>query len=363
MYALDDLKQIQKSSSDSYLSLYPNSRVVFISPKVFTLEMYPVPTHVEWLLGQILNPLKIKFEKPIEFDWEERKRTAVESGLFTVLTTRLIQRNLIMRHHMVFTEIPLAECPGLRLNVLHSMDFFTYMGPLLLVLQSTNPSAIGVWDTTLLSPVKVAPEDIKHVSQEGLVEEAHKRGYRVAFVNLNHLTLDGLVPSTKISVWVHRRAEEPFIYPLSDYSMVDPGQVFLSTLIIQRLLDCPALVNLMLFNSSLAFRTLSESESEALDFKSQEETSDEFVSPNGENELGFHEENLQAWVGRALKYWLSLKSKVKAVAFVVPSDPIMQSIYLETGDAFMVPDVLKSLLNLPYPEDVRSWFVDVRTQF
>lgn len=88
----------------------------------------------------------------------------------------------------------MAECQGLHLNVFHSMDFFAYKGPLLIVLQSTNPSTVGVWDTTLLSMSEVTPKDIENASQENLIEEAHKRGYRVAFVNLNHLSLDNSLP-------------------------------------------------------------------------------------------------------------------------------------------------------------------------
>lgn len=36
-----------------------------------------------------------------------------------------------------------------------------------------------------------------------------------------------LCKSTKIAVWIHRQAEEPFIYPLSNYAQWDPKNIFL----------------------------------------------------------------------------------------------------------------------------------------
>ncbi|VDL32721.1 unnamed protein product [Hymenolepis diminuta] len=209
---------------------------------------------------------------------------------------KLIQRNLIMRHWMAFTAIPLAECQGLRVNVFHSMDFFAYKGPLLIVLQSTNPSTAGVWDTTLLSMSEVTPEDIENASQENLIEEAHKRGYRVAF-----------------STFIRNGSKE------------------------------------LLCN---------EKAPKVFKFKSHEKKSDEFISSDEENEVASSEECLQAWIDRALKYWLSLESKVKAIAFIAPSDHIIQTIAWETGDAFKVSDVLEFAFELPRPEKVRNWFME-----
>ncbi|VUZ43264.1 unnamed protein product [Hymenolepis diminuta] len=119
-----------------------------------------------------------------------------------------------------------------------------------------------------------------------------------------------------------------------------------------------------MFNGSLAFRRLSnEKAPKVFKFKSHEKKSDEFISSDEENEVASSEECLQAWIDRALKYWLSLESKVKAIAFIAPSDHIIQTIAWETGDAFKVSDVLEFAFELPRPEKVRNWFMEKSIQF
>lgn len=81
------------------------------------------------------------------------------------------------------------------------------------------------------------------------------------------------------------------------------------------------------------------------------------------NEVASSDENMQAWIDRALKYWLSLESKVKALAFIAPSEHIIQTIPWETGDAFKVPNVLEYVFELPKPEKVRNWFMEVSDWF
>ena len=84
------------------------------------------------------------------------------------------------------------EFPGLALEVLHSEDFFSYTGPLLIVLQGCNESTLGVWEPTHLMMEGI--RNLRTGSQIEFIKLAHSRGYRVAFLNINCLIMMGAPP-------------------------------------------------------------------------------------------------------------------------------------------------------------------------
>ncbi|KAM7538907.1 hypothetical protein Aperf_G00000055772 [Anoplocephala perfoliata] len=293
--------------------------------------MYPIPEYIESLLHQVLEPLEFDF---VTHDAMRETNTAKPN----YSPSNDLHRNtgrfkfcilLCFNHSNLSPFLQLAGCPGLYLDVLHSLDFFSYTGPLLIVLQSMNPSCAGLWDITLLSPAARKPvsfEDLKDVCQVELIEEAHKRGYRVALVNLNFLVMDEI--------------------PDAERAGSSPDQTLL-----------------YMFDANLAFRRLGNVEIFGRRPKASRQNVSALIDFEDyvKGDLDF-DERFQAWIERAVEYWSSLTSKVKAVAFVNPAEMFVESDGW-SGGVFDVSPVVRRYLDVPQPESVKKWFIENSVQY
>ncbi|EUB62326.1 hypothetical protein EGR_02779 [Echinococcus granulosus] len=405
---------------------YPNARPIFRSNGEFNVEMVPVPKYILTQLCELCEPLKLE-----------------------LMSARLIQRILTLHYRMTFTRVPLPPFPALSLEILHSEDFFSYTGPLLIVVQGCNESTLGVWEPTHLTQEGSEPlsRGLKTGSQIEFVKLAHSRGYRVAFLNLNCLVADTLVPkeysvradtcylncdifpsrgasqpdsgpsdrfsalvylqqspaficdasgvtleermacgweallsrchSSNIVVWVHRRAEESFLYPLCPIPQ-GPGQLpWLTKPRKSELTSNPMLASTVVFNYRILVRRLLPSESaEVSDDDGSSGLPHESVamthslgqqqSPGGASspsQADTHRRKIiAAWCDRARTYWLSLQSRVKAVAFVDPCQ--MFTNFSQSGIGWGLFNAEMALSTHSSPQQdiapVRKWFAQAR---
>nr|CDS18472.1 protein FAM172A [Echinococcus granulosus] len=464
---------------------YPNARPIFRSNGEFNVEMVPVPKYILAQLCELCEPLKLELVQHEELEFSERKTTAYERGMYQAMSARLIQRILTLHYRMTFTRVPLPPFPALSLEILHSEDFFSYTGPLLIVVQGCNESTLGVWEPTHLTQEGSEPlsRGLKTGSQIEFVKLAHSRGYRVAFLNLNCLVADTLVPkeysvradtcylncdifpsrgasqpdsgpsdrfsalvylqqspaficdasgvtleermacgweallsrchSSNIVVWVHRRAEESFLYPLCPIPQ-GPGQLpwltkpslgprisnlrritlgvetpeppwwcsSLSSLskLKSELTSNPMLASTVVFNYRILVRRLLPSESaEVSDDDGSSGLPHESVamthslgqqqSPGGASspsQADTHRRKIiAAWCDRARTYWLSLQSRVKAVAFVDPCQ--MFTNFSQSGIGWGLFNAEMALSTQSSPQQdiapVRKWFAQNAIQY
>ncbi|CUT99190.1 protein FAM172A [Echinococcus multilocularis] len=475
-----------RNLSDLYChDKYPNARPIFRSNGKFNVEMVPVPKYILAQLCELCEPLKLELVQHEELEFSERKTTAYERGIYQAMSARLIQRILTLHYRMTFTRVPLPPFPALSLEILHSEDFFFYTGPLLIVVQGCNESTLGVWEPTHLTQEGSEPlsRGLKTGSQIEFVKLAHSRGYRVAFLNLNCLVADTLVPkeysvhadtcylncdifpsygasqpdsgpsdrfsalvylqqspaficdasgvtleermacgweallsrchSSNIVVWVHRRAEESFLYPLCPIPQ-GPSQLpwltkpslgprisnlrritlgvetpqppwwctSLSSLskLKSELTSNPMLVSTMVFNYRILVRRLLPSESaEVSDDDGSSGLPHEPVamthslgqqqSPGGassSSQADTHRRKIiAAWCDRARTYWLSLQSRVKAVAFVDPCQ--MFTNFSQSGIGWGLFNAEMALSTHSSPQQdiapVRKWFAQNAIQY
>ncbi|VDK36026.1 unnamed protein product [Taenia asiatica] len=348
--------------------------------------------------------------------------TPYEYGMYQALSVRLIQRILTLHHGMTFTRVPLEPFPSLSLEVLHSRDFFSYTGPLLIVVQGCNESALGVWEPThLAEEVSESPSrNLKTGSQIEFVKLAHNRGYRVAFLNLHCLAAETSVPlaayslreeysmrtdttylncdifpsrgasqsqsgpsdrfsalvylqrspafvcdatlvtqhermacgweallarccSSNIVVWVHRRAEESFLYPLCPIPQPRTRQPSTPK----------ARVNSCDDSSSLTHEPGPVTQPPG----SQQSQGGASPPPHAG---AYKRKVMVAWCERARAYWSTLRSRVRAVAFVDPCQMITDFLQSGVGWGLANPDKTPSAQILLQRDIslVRKWFAE-----
>ncbi|VDM31237.1 unnamed protein product [Hydatigera taeniaeformis] len=326
--------------------------------------------------------------------------------------------------------LQLAPFPALSLELLHSRDFFSCTGPLLIVVQGCNESTLGVWEPTHLMKEGNEPfsRNLKTGSQIEFVKLAHSRGYQVAFLNLNCLAAETSIPdryservqachlncdvfpshgasqsdagpsdrfsalfylqqspalicdvqrfffpplpetqqsvvslgermacgwealmarcrSSNIVVWVHRRAEESFFYPLCPTPQTRTRQ--------------PWLLRPTLGNSEDGDGSTQEPISMPHSLGSQ-------PSSSGTSSLhctDTHRRKLIAtWADRAKSYWLSLQSRVKAVVFVDPCQMFTSFPQSGVGWGLLDPNATAATLSLQQQDidRLREWFAQAR---
>ncbi|KAL5106307.1 hypothetical protein TcWFU_006895 [Taenia crassiceps] len=409
---------------------YPNARPIFRPNGEFSLEMFPVPKYIFDQLCELCEPLKLELVTHEEHKYSERKTTLHEFGLYQAMSVRLVQRILTLHHGMTFTRVPLAPFPALSLEVLHSRDFFSCTGPLLIVVQGCNESAPGVWEPTHLTKEgsDSLSRNLKTGSQIEFVKLAHNRGYRVAFLNLNCLAAETSVPeeysartdtlnlncdifpsreasqshpgpsdrfsalvylqrthtficdvssvtleerlacgweallarcrSSNIVVWVHRRAEESFLYPLCPIPQSSGKQPS-----IPRTNLGPRVPNIRRPIAAVNSGDVSSEPGHAAHLPEFQQSSGGASSPPPADT---HKSKIMAaWCDRARAHWLSLQSRVKAVAFVDPCQMFTDFSQCGVGWGLLHPETAASAQALAQQDInlVREWFAKNAVQY
>nr|CAH8868886.1 unnamed protein product [Trichobilharzia regenti] len=101
--------------------------------------------------------------------------------IIRAICTRLVRQKLFSLN-MESSQIPIPGHPSKCMRVLHSANFFTHKGPLIILLQGGGVAQAGVWSPRLL----LHPEHgLRSGSQISLVEKAHALGYAIAIINAN----------------------------------------------------------------------------------------------------------------------------------------------------------------------------------
>ncbi|KAK4475688.1 hypothetical protein MN116_000955 [Schistosoma mekongi] len=101
--------------------------------------------------------------------------------IIRAICTRLIRQRLFAIN-MESSQIPIPGHPSQCMRVLHSTNFFTHKGPIIILLQGGGVAQAGVWAPRLL----LHPQHGLHSgSQIDLVQKAHEQGYAVAIINAN----------------------------------------------------------------------------------------------------------------------------------------------------------------------------------
>ncbi|CAH8591683.1 unnamed protein product [Schistosoma turkestanicum] len=101
--------------------------------------------------------------------------------IIRAICTRLIRQRLFALN-MESSQIPIPGHPTHCMRVLHSKNFFTHKGPIIILLQGGGVAQAGVWAPRLL----LHPQHgLQSGSQISLVQKAHEQGYAIAIVNAN----------------------------------------------------------------------------------------------------------------------------------------------------------------------------------
>ncbi|TNN19283.1 hypothetical protein EWB00_009021 [Schistosoma japonicum] len=101
--------------------------------------------------------------------------------IIRAICTRLIRQRLFAIN-MESSQIPIPGHPSQCMRVLHSANFFTHKGPIIILLQGGGVAQAGVWAPRLL----LHPQHGLHSgSQIDLVKKAHEQGYAIAIINAN----------------------------------------------------------------------------------------------------------------------------------------------------------------------------------
>ncbi|XP_018653907.1 hypothetical protein Smp_139030 [Schistosoma mansoni] len=101
--------------------------------------------------------------------------------IIRAICTRLIRQRLFALN-MESSQIPIPGHPTHCMRVLHSKNFFTHKGPIIILLQGGGIAQAGVWAPRLL----LHPQHgLQSGSQISLVKKAHEQGYAIAIINAN----------------------------------------------------------------------------------------------------------------------------------------------------------------------------------
>ncbi|CAH8867951.1 unnamed protein product [Trichobilharzia szidati] len=101
--------------------------------------------------------------------------------IIRAICTRLVRQKLFSLN-MESSQIPIPGHPTKCMRVLHSANFFTHRGPIIVLLQGGGVAQAGVWSPRLL----LHPEHgLRSGSQIPLVQKAHSLGYAIAIINAN----------------------------------------------------------------------------------------------------------------------------------------------------------------------------------
>ncbi|CAH8629286.1 unnamed protein product [Schistosoma guineensis] len=101
--------------------------------------------------------------------------------IIRAICTRLIRQRLFALN-MESSQVPIPGHPTHCMRVLHSKNFFTHKGPIIILLQGGGIAQAGVWAPRLL----LHPQHgLQSGSQISLVKKAHEQGYAIAIINAN----------------------------------------------------------------------------------------------------------------------------------------------------------------------------------
>ncbi|CAH8649645.1 unnamed protein product [Heterobilharzia americana] len=131
-------------------------------------------------------PSRIEFVRPIYHQISDFCYDFDPDGILRQLQTgetlsiKMTSTGPSLKRQEVIRAIP--GHPSKCMRVLHSANFFTHKGPIIIVLQGGGVAHAGVWAPRLL----LHPQHgLRSGSQISLVQKAHEQGYAIAIINAN----------------------------------------------------------------------------------------------------------------------------------------------------------------------------------